>query len=183
MSVLLKAKFRHVGCPAALGGSSQKAGREHSNNEVFPASAHRRIRVTVCNVPVELSQNPSHLQTASIADITSTTPSLRKPLPPKPFQPNITPSNQTSPPLEQSSAPHLSLTLPSLSFLSPPRLFPRSHSASRQPKSLSDSSKTRHRAESASTEYRQGFRGQSLCSVESEEPLQNFSTAEHKNHS
>ena len=39
MSVLLQVMFRHVGRPAVLGGSSQKAGRRHNNNEVFLAPA------------------------------------------------------------------------------------------------------------------------------------------------
>ena len=68
------------------------------------------------------------------------------------FHPTKTTSNRTSSPLEQSSVPTFSFTLLSLSSLSPSRLFSRFHSASRQPKTPSDSSKTHHRAISAPME-------------------------------
>ena len=57
MSVLLQAKFRHVGHPAALGG--------HNNNEVFPASARiykiyiRSSCATSRSISMEMSSPPT----------------------------------------------------------------------------------------------------------------------------
>ena len=59
MSVRLQAQFHHVGHPAVHEGSSQKADREHNSNKAFQLQSeykdHRRIRVTVCSVPIELN--------------------------------------------------------------------------------------------------------------------------------
>ena len=116
-------------------------------------------------------QNLSHLKNSLHHRHHFTTTLLQPHLFPrkKTFKPNITSSNQTLPSQEQSSTPIFSLTLPCLSSLSPLRLFSLSHSASRQSKNPSDSSKTRHRAKSTTTEDRQGIPGFSLSSVESEE--------------
>ena len=74
--------------------------------------------------------------------------------PPTFFKPNITPLKSNFTPTGTIISTLFSLTLPSLSSLLPPRLFSRSHSVSRQPKTPSNSSKTRHKAKSASTEDR-----------------------------
>ena len=59
MPVFLPAKLRHLGCPAVPGRPSIKTVRKQHNNEVLPAPTliqrKQTIRVTVCNVPIQLN--------------------------------------------------------------------------------------------------------------------------------
>ena len=59
MSVLLQAKFRHMGRSAADPGAGSQSGFSNNHDKVFPAAAGiygtRRIRVTVCNVPATVT--------------------------------------------------------------------------------------------------------------------------------
>ena len=55
MPVLLLAKFRYLGYPAALGGAGHETGREQCLYKTIPASAWIQIKVTVFSVPVQLN--------------------------------------------------------------------------------------------------------------------------------
>ena len=59
MLVLLPTKFRHLGCPAAFGGTSRETvGSNVLTNYILLQAEYKgkwRIRVTVCNVPEQLN--------------------------------------------------------------------------------------------------------------------------------
>ena len=73
ISVHLPAKFRHVRRPAAVGWSSQNADRGNNNNEVFRLQHeykdHRRIKVTVCNIPIELNGDVLAVYLSAYSDV------------------------------------------------------------------------------------------------------------------
>ena len=61
MPVLLPAKFRYVGCPAANGGASVKLTGSNVSTKHFQFQPEykgtRRIKVTICDILVQLNEN------------------------------------------------------------------------------------------------------------------------------
>ena len=56
MSVFLLSKLHHMGCPAALGGTSIQTSREwYDNISGFKYRGKRMIRVTMCNIQIQLN--------------------------------------------------------------------------------------------------------------------------------